>query len=229
MKVLKEIKDLLFPKFCLGCSKEGTYLCQDCQALIDISERHYCLCSPPRLLPYPGKCPKGQNKSLDGLYSACSFKNPLVKKLIHHLNHPPLIRDLASPLADLIIGHFKLSHNDPYQIWKEGVLVPTPLSSVKRKQKGYNPAHQIASHLSLKLSIPLISKGLIKTTPQTRLISLKKDPPERFETGNQDKIKGEKILLVDDLYTKGSAMNKAAKTLKQAQARQVWGITVARR
>jgi len=40
-KTEKFILDLFFPKFCLGCQKEGTYLCDDCRTLLDISEYNY--------------------------------------------------------------------------------------------------------------------------------------------------------------------------------------------
>ena len=47
--------DLFFPKFCLGCQKEGTYLCDDCRMLLDIAEFDYCLCDtkPVRITSVP--------------------------------------------------------------------------------------------------------------------------------------------------------------------------------
>lgn len=226
MDFLREIKDVLFPKFCLGCGKEGTYLCPDCQALIDISEGHYCLCSSPHSLPHPGKCSKCRNNPLDGLYSACSLQNPLVRKLIYHLEHH-LIKDIGEPLSDLIIAHFKLSYNDPNQIWEEGILVPLPLSRTEIKQKGFNPAQEIAIHLSTKLSIPLISEGLIKASlGQTKLNFPR--APEILKVKNVESIRGRKILLVDKTYSDGKIMNQGAKALKQAGASQIWGVTVAR-
>jgi len=42
------------------------------------------------------------------------------------------------------------------------------------------------------------------------------------------KIKGSKILLLDDVYTTGSTMEEAARVLKTAGAKEVWGVAVAR-
>ncbi|MDD5489744.1 MAG: phosphoribosyltransferase family protein, partial [Candidatus Moranbacteria bacterium] len=43
-----------------------------------------------------------------------------------------------------------------------------------------------------------------------------------------EKIKGQKILLVDDLYLTGSTMAECAKVLKKAGAKKIVGIAVAR-
>jgi len=49
-----------------------------------------------------------------------------------------------------------------------------------------------------------------------------------FEVKNKEEIKGRKILLVDDVYTTGSTMEESARLLKEAGAREVWGVVVAR-
>ena len=55
LKTKEFLLDLFFPKLCLGCQKEGLYLCDDCRALLDVSEYNYCLCDskPIRLPPSP--------------------------------------------------------------------------------------------------------------------------------------------------------------------------------
>jgi predicted amidophosphoribosyltransferase len=93
--------DLFFPKFCLGCRKEGLYLCDDCRAILDIGEFDYCLCGKnPLRLPAEqkkhGKCPRCRDKALSGLYFALSYKEKqLTKKLILQFKYQPHIKDLA--------------------------------------------------------------------------------------------------------------------------------------
>ena len=111
--------DLLFPKFCLGCQKEGVYLCDDCRALLDISEFDYCLCEnkPQRLAPNnrenqikSGKCPRCKDKNLAGLYFALPYREKqLTKKLIHQFKYQPHLKDLAKTLASILIEHFIIS------------------------------------------------------------------------------------------------------------------------
>ena len=44
---------------------------------------------------------------------------------------------------------------------------------------------------------------------------------------NKD-VSGLNIILIDDVYTTGATMEECAKTLKNAGANTVWGITIAR-
>ena len=43
-----------------------------------------------------------------------------------------------------------------------------------------------------------------------------------------DLVKGEKVFLIDDVYTTGATMEETAKILKEAGAKEVWGLVLAR-
>src|SRR3989344_1364276 len=106
--------DLFFPFFCLGCQKEGTYLCQDCKAVLDISEHSYYICNK-------------NSQNLAGLYFALPYKErPLTRKLIHQFKYQPHIKALAKPLALLLAEHFFLSGNNKEEVWHNSVLIPIP-------------------------------------------------------------------------------------------------------
>ena len=166
-KTKEFLLDLFFPKFCLGCKKEGTYLCDDCRALLDINEFNYCLCDGrQRLLHDPklGKCNKCSDKKLSGLYFALPYKEKaLTKKLIYQFKYQPYLKDLAKTLASILIEHFVLSGKNTDEIWKNSVLVPVPLDKKKFKIRGYNQSEELAKELSKVLQIPVISDVLIKT------------------------------------------------------------------
>lgn len=238
--------DLLFPKFCLGCKKEGSYLCDDCRALLDIAEFNYCLCDqkPIRLAPLAqGKCPKCKNKNLSGLYFALPYKEKqLTKKLIYQFKYKPYLKDLAKTLASILIEHFVLTKNNTDEIWAPGgvpaVLIPVPLDKKKIKLRGYNQSEEIAKELSKVLQIPVISNILIKTKPTKPQMELNKSEREKnlkdaFAIKNCGTLGlpqffGKKVFLVDDVYTTGSTMEECAKVLKESGAKQVWGIALAR-
>lgn len=238
--------DLLFPRFCLGCQKEGTYLCDDCRALLNILEFNYCLCdkNPIRLPPdqQSGKCSRCQDKKLSGLYFALPYKDPsakffqetgLTQKLIYQFKYPPYLKDLAKTLASLVVEHLILSGKNKEKLWENSVLAPIPVDIKKQKGRGYNQSEELAKELSEVFKIPVISDNLIKIKSTKPQMELSKEEREKnllgaFQIKNPAEMAGKKIFLVDDVYTTGSTMAECAKVLKSNGAKQVWGIAIAR-
>lgn len=231
--------NLFFPKFCLGCQKEGSYLCDDCRGLLDICEFNYCLCShnPSRLLPNQknGKCSKCQDKKLSGLYFALPYKEKLLtKKLIYQFKYKPYLSDLSKTLASILIEHFLKTGRNTEEIWQNSVLIPIPLDKKKLKNRGYNQSEELAKELSKILEIPVVLDVLIKTKTTKSQMELKKEEREKnlenaFSIKKPlDFARGKKVFLVDDVYTTGSTMQECAKILKESGIKQVWGIAIAR-
>jgi len=215
MKFKEFILDLLFPKFCLGCKKEGTFLCEDCFATLEISTSHQ----------------KFKEKNLTDLYFPVNYENFLVKGLIQNFKYPPLIKELKKELAFLIISHFLLLDKKPD--FSDFVLVPVPLSKKKLRWRGFNQAEEIAKELANFLKIPLISDCLIKIKETKDQVELsEKERRENvkgvFFVKNGEKIVGKNILLIDDVFTTGATMEEAARVLKEAGAKKIVGIVIAR-
>jgi len=233
LKIVEFVLDILFPKFCLNCGAEGNYLCPDCLSLIEVLDRQYCpFCFPPRIV-FAGTCLScKRTKKLAGLYCAASYENFIVKKLIHQFKYEPYLKDLAKTLSSLIITH--LQHLNKVNNFESFLLVPAPLHKKKLKQRGFNPAQEIAKEIAKALKIPVINAlAKIKQTPAQ--VELEKE--ERLENikgaficprPDLGQIKNRKILLVDDVFTTGATMEECALTLKKAGAKEVWGMVVAR-
>jgi len=206
------ILDILFPRFCLNCNREGSYLCPDCFSLIDISEKKYYFL-----------------KNLNGLFCPTSYDNFIVKKLINQFKYPPYIKELAKPLASLIITYFKILGESGLQ---DFILVPIPLHKKKLKSRGFNQASEIAKELSKNLAIPFSDNVLIKIKPTPAQVELKKEEREKnvretFLCQKPEIIKNKKILLVDDVFTTGATLEEAGRALRRAGAAEVWGVVVA--
>ena len=113
------------------------------------------------------------------------------------------------------------------------VVVPVPLHRQRERERGYNQAALIAKPLAKRLRLPYKSVLLtrIRPRPDKHLLSYE----ERWESvrgafatrpGSQvDNLRG---LLVDDVMTSGATLDSCAKTLREAGARSVIGLTVAR-
>ena len=240
IKVFKYAKnfilDLLFPPFCIGCGREETYLCQDCASRIEILEYQYCpFCNTPKITPDGKTCPScRKSKNLSGLYSATSYQDPLVKKMISLFKYKPFIKELSKPLTSLIIAHFQILGKMP-EDFNQFTLIPVPLHKKQLKKRGYNQSAELAKEISLRFKIPILNNALVKikqTISQTKLNRTERLKNVRgvFEINPSfsASIKNKKILLVDDVFTTGSTMEECAKTLKKAGAKEVWGVTIAR-
>lgn len=243
-KIKEFILDLFFPKFCVNCKQEGFYLCPDCFSLIEILDRQYCpFCE--NLVVLNGKtCQKcRRTKHLKGLYCAVSYDNFIVKKLLHIFKYEPFVKDLSEVLAFLIINHLNRIKEGlvrgrasaSYLNLDDFVLIPVPVHKRKLKFRGFNPAKEIAKHLSNYLKIPLLDKVLIKIKETPAQTDLKKEERLKNLKGvfsclkpNLKQIINKKILLVDDVFTTGSTMEECALVLKQAGAKEVWGIVAAK-
>jgi len=227
------ILDLLFPKFCLNCAKEGSWLCQDCFSLIDIFKRQYCpFCLDPKIVLDVKTCDScRKSKKLAGLYCAVSYDNFIVKKLINQFKYEPYIKELSKLLAFLIVTHLINLNNLPD--FKESILIPVPLHKKKLKQRGFNQAEEIGKELSKNLKIPIFNNALTKIKQTPAQVELKKEQREKnikgvFNCQKLESIKNKKILLVDDILTTCSTMEECARALKTAGAKEVWGVVVAR-
>jgi ComF family protein len=226
----KFILDILFPKKCLNCGREGTYFCDDCFSLININPFVYCLCEKPQKLPTAGKCPRCEKRKLNGLFSAADFKERQVKLLVHNFKYRSQIKELSYPLSILILTHFNIVAND---LPANSIIVPVPLFIKRKKARGFNQAEEIGKIICEATKIPLSIDNLIRIKNTRPQVGLSKEEREKnitdaFTIKNAEEFKGKNIFLLDDVYTTGATMEECAKTLKRAGAREVWGVTAAR-
>ena len=214
------IFDLLFPKFCLSCQREGNYLCEDCQSTLGVLNTHQ---------KHQTHSPAG---GLKDLYFALPYQQPLIKNLIKLFKYQPFVKELVIPLTSLIITHFQLIEKSTAD-FVNFVLVPVPLERKKLKWRGFNQAEEIGKELANFFGIPLITNCLIKikeTLPQVELSDeeRRENIKGAFLVKDKELIKNKKILLVDDVYTTGATMEECARVLKKAGAKEVIGIVIAR-
>jgi len=214
-KIKNYFLNLFFPQFCFLCKKEGDYLCEDCEAILEIAPTHQ----------------KHKTRYLSDLYYPLSYSHPLLKKLILAFKYEPFVKQLKNVLARLIVHHFQLLDAKPNFI--NSLIVAVPLDKKKLKWRGFNQAEEIAKELGRFLEIPFYFDVLIKiksNNPQaaTEAEQRRENVKNIFRAQNLEKIKNKNIILVDDVYTTGATMEECAKTLKENGAKEITGIVVAR-
>lgn len=113
------------------------------------------------------------------------------------------------------------------------VVVPVPLHRRRQRERGYNQAALIAKPLAKRLGLPYKSVLLtrIRPRPEKHLLTL----DERWEsvrgafaTRPGSQVDNLRVLLVDDVMTTGATLDSCAQTLRDAGAKSVVGLTVAR-
>jgi len=110
-------------------------------------------------------------------------------------------------------------------------IVPVPLHIKSLRERGFNQSLLIARTLSRKRNIPLFMDMLIKkkeTPPQIGLSATERISNVRKAFTAQGKVKGLRILLVDDVVTTGATVKECSHELLNAGAREVTVATIAR-
>jgi ComF family protein len=111
------------------------------------------------------------------------------------------------------------------------VLVPVPLHARRLRERGYNQSCLLARELGRITSLPVVENCLTRrrdTMPQARTSGIderREHVSGAFECG--DGLRGEHVILIDDVTTSGATLNACAGALKYAGAASVWGLTVA--
>lgn len=123
-------------------------------------------------------------------------------------------------------GKEMAEHFLPY-LWERKItlIVPVPLHSRRKRKRGFNQAEIVAKVLSENTGIAM-DAGAVKrikaTSPQKELGDKGRKRNIRGAFAVQKNVKGENIVLIDDIYTTGSTLDEAARVLKKAGAENVY-------
>lgn len=218
--------DFLFPKWCIGCSREGDFICHSCYQLLPRVKPPVCpRCGNPQSIST--LCPSCVNwrAAIDGIRAPFRFEG-IIRKAIHQLKYKNL-RALSEPLARLLSDYY-LSNPLPGE-----VLVPVPIHEKRLRERGYNQSSLLAQKLSKFTYLPVVDNCLIRrrhALPQTKTRTAEErrsNVSDAFSCRDQ-RLKNRRVLLVDDVATSGATLDACAVALKAAGANSVWGLTLAR-
>ncbi|KKQ24927.1 MAG: ComF family protein [Candidatus Woesebacteria bacterium GW2011_GWA1_37_8] len=222
--------DLLFPKKCLGCTKEGKYLCQSCIGKQILAKQVCIECEKASIDGITHfKCQK--KLGLSGAVSAWKYEG-VVRKVLISLKYR-FAQETASELAKYCSDFLKANIT---ALPKDAILVPVPLHKSRENWRGFNQSEEIgklvASQMKWKF-IPDFVLRKVKTTPQTELSE--KERKQNLRTAfvfNQKHLpliaSGLSLIIFDDVATTGSTLKEVGKVLKRNGFKNVWGLTVAR-
>lgn len=230
LEAVSAVAGVLFPAWCVGCGAFGTWLCSRCLAGLDTIRPPVC---PGCGLPLPPDDPGDRCHlcritpyKLDGVRSFGQHTG-LLRRAIHRLKYEGLAV-LAAPLGQAM-GEAWPSLAPDYD---PSVVVPVPLHKARQRQRGYNQAVLLARELARALGRPVAEGCLFRirhTRPQVGLNGSERhaNVADAFYCA-PGTLAGQRVLLVDDVFTTGATLESAGRAVRQGGALSVWAYTLAR-
>jgi ComF family protein len=224
-----DLLNLVFPKTCLGCGKEGKYICDECLGKSRLAEP---ICSHCKRASRNGETHPdcSEKEGLDGLTSIWEYDG-VIRKAILSLKYKystkvgeELSNHFASGVERSNIGQFVL---------KASTLVPIPLHWHRENTRGFNQSIEVGRVLTAKMGWVFEPNLLVRrktTIPQVELSGDKRrqNLKDVFSVVPSKETINTSYIIFDDVFTTGSTMCEAAETLRRAGAARVWGLTIAR-
>lgn len=193
----QQLIEIVFPKSCISCKKEGAFLCSDCFKKIKKFDNPVMKNPPDPFCKVIIPCPY--------------HKNPILAGAVHRMKYS-FYKDISKDLAKLLTCAFKKA-----KIPKNIHLVPIPLHKKKESFRGFNQSELLAFNINLPFINLLIRnketdvQANLKRTE--RLTNLK----DAFEINPNapDIPKNTPLLIIDDICTTFTTVTQAAKVLQK--------------
>jgi ComF family protein len=239
---LRQLANFLYPPRCAVCGdrfglEAQRRVCDPCLARVEKIPRPICsLCGAPmqsagaiedRCASCLDRRPNFASARAVARYrpSAESDRRSLPSLIRRHKYG--LDQSLAKALAEF------LGEELPYSSADCDVVVPVPLHPRRLWWRGFNQAALLAMTISRRLEKPLEVEALRRsrmTTPQTSQDhdARRRNVRRAFAVTRPARIKGRRILLIDDVMTTGATVDECARVLMVAGAARVDVLTLAR-
>jgi ComF family protein len=159
----------------------------------------------------------------DAAYTYGSYEGTL-RKLIHLFKYErmePLARSLAAWMVQT------LPRNERFD-----VIVPMPLHWRRKFARGFNQSEALAEEIGRRLNVRVrrAVRRVKATPPQAGLTNAgrRASVQSAFAMRRGFSVQGQRVLIIDDVFTTGATAGACARVLKRAGAKYVAVAAVAR-
>lgn len=227
----------VYPEACQLCGQaratpaEG-FVCSDCWTQVRFIKPPFCeRCGLPFAgdLTTPFECANCREMELH----FCSARSAVVarekvREVIHHYKYHRALW-FEPFLAGLLIRQAAPELRPE----KWDLIVPIPLHPRKQRQREFNQAERLAERLGAATQIPVhkrLLRRVVPTLTQTQLSRQERHANVRdaFALHPRATLNGERIVLLDDVFTTGATASACAQVLRNGGAAAVCVWTVAR-
>ncbi len=233
---------ILFPSDCRICSAPLTTIsslpvCEPCLAQIVPLDGLLCRVCGEKL--FSSYTDSGEG----AVCGMCRRAQPHFRRAVAYGTYEGTLRDVVHLFkyhgvrpAGRLLGKLLYQATGAMALPEDMIVVPVPLWSGKRHDRGFNQAETIAHafiDFQSSSSIQLDTSVLVRTretASQTGLTRHQRRANVRgaFAVVKPERVKGRSILVVDDVMTTGTTAGECARVLRRAGAKEVFVATVAR-
>ncbi len=214
MNLLKTFCDMLYDDehICYGCGgicKDFTHICPSCRSRIS-----YRLSVSNKILNY-----------VDEAYSVIEYEG-LTRELMHRYKYSKatyLSVFFGNLLIEFILESGLKSRVD------EIYYVPAHPST--ESARGYNQCQLLADYIGKSLELPVSKDVLVKTSKSADQIGLsgvkrRENLQNVFQVVDRSFVEGKRILLVDDIITTGTTIDRCGEVLKKNGCAELIALSV---
>ena len=231
------ILDLLYPPRCEACGRlRREAICAECWAGIARIERPVCeVCGEPfdpraKAAPRCQRCRRGGYRAVSVARSAAYYEGPLVEAVRRFKYHCQMV--LWRPLGRLMVETLERGAGGDLDPATIDVVCPVPLHESRLRERGFNQSELLGEVVAEAIGKPLQSllDRTRPTLPQVELPAQSRAANVRhaFAPRLNEVIRGERVLLIDDLFTTGATLAECARVLRRTGAEEVRVLTLAR-
>jgi len=172
--------------------------------------------------------------SQNNIYSFFKYKNPLAREAIRQIKYKKNVR-LAKIIALIIHSELleEISDLVLFENFEKPTFVAIPMCDRERGQRGFNQIEILIKSLMEidEENFDYDFNLLRKMKDNKRQTELKREERLRNVKGvfeADKKVGGRNIILIDDVLTTGATLGEARSVLKEAGAKNVLCVVVAR-
>lgn len=155
--------------------------------------------------------------------AVCAYEGA-AREAIHALKYKGFFA-VAEPLAQLMAERFPKWSRDC------DIVIPVPLHPERERERGYNQANLLARQLCHQRDVDHDEEALWRirnTRPQVGLDRSQRRENVKGAFAADSRVRGRRVLLVDDVCTTGATLMAAGEALFSQGAASVHGFCFAR-
>jgi competence protein ComFC len=156
---------------------------------------------------------------------ACGFYEGALRASVLELKRQPHV---SRRLADLMTAALR---RPPLR--SANLIIPVPLHSERERERGFNQAALLARELARLSQLPLDEYSVARRVHTERhragmdARARRDSVADAFAIRHPKLVAGQRVLLIDDVFTTGATVSTCAAVLKEAGAEEVLVLTVA--